>query len=74
MRMGGEWMRKIEGQQADARAAAFTCWHSNCDNIVFPPSTTRLPGADNRLVEGQGHVELAFHRPLRRATLALLDS
>ncbi|HEY2254752.1 MAG TPA: permease, partial [Variovorax sp.] len=56
------------------RAAAFTCWHSNCDNIVFPPSTTRLAGADNRLVEGQGHVELAFHRPLRRATLALLDS
>jgi Alpha/beta hydrolase family len=74
MRMGGAWMRKIESPRADARAAAFTCWHSNCDNIVFPPSTTRLKGADNRLVEGQGHVELAFHRPLRRATLALLDS
>ena len=37
--------------------ANFTCWYSNCDNIVVPTSTAMLPGADNRLVTAQGHVQ-----------------
>ena len=59
MRLGSEWVRNLT--DADARAhAKFTCWYSNCDNIVFPASTATLPGADNRLVAGAAHVELAF--------------
>jgi hypothetical protein len=41
----------------------FTCWYSNCDNVVFPSSTATLAGADNRLVAGMAHVELGFHPP-----------
>ena len=40
--------------------AGFTCFYSHCDNIVFPPSTATLPGADNRHVPATAHVHLAF--------------
>lgn len=73
MRMGGEWLKKIDCERASARQVPFTCWHSNCDNIVFPASVATMPGADNRLVPGRGHVEMAFDELLRRETLALLD-
>ncbi|RST51516.1 esterase/lipase family protein [Variovorax sp. MHTC-1] len=73
MRVGGEWMQQIEGEHASTRRVPFTCWYTNCDNIVFPTSNATLPGADNRLADGCAHVEMAFDLGLRRATLALLD-
>lgn len=73
MRVGGEWLQRIEAERASMREVVFTCWHSNCDNIVFPTSTATLPGADNRLIEGRGHVEMAFDKRLRQQTLDLLD-
>lgn len=73
MRMGGEWLQKIEGERASARQVPFICWHSNCDNIVFPTSVATLPGADNRLLPGRGHVEMAFDEQLMRDTLGLLE-
>lgn len=73
MRMGGEWLQKIDCEQSSTRRVPFTCWHSNADNIVFPPSVATMPGADNRLITGRGHVELAFVERVRRETLALLD-
>jgi hypothetical protein len=73
MRMGGEWLQKIEGERASTRQSPFTCWHSNCDNIVFPTSVATLPGADNRLVPGRGHVEMAFDDQIMRETLAFLE-
>jgi pimeloyl-ACP methyl ester carboxylesterase len=57
MRLEGEWVAQLARHRADV---PFTCWYSNCDNIVFPASTATLPGADNRLVRGVAHVELAF--------------
>ena len=52
----------------------FTCWYSNCDNIVFPASVATLPGADNRFVPGVAHVELAFdERVFEHALDALRD-
>jgi len=36
-----------------------TCFYSHCDNIVFPPSRATLPGADNRHLPGQAHVQMA---------------
>ena len=41
------------------RARLFTCWYSNCDNIVFPARTAALPGARQRFVAGLAHVEMA---------------
>jgi len=73
MRVGSEWLSRIEPEQDSARQVPFTCWYSDCDNIVFPASTAMLPGADNRLCRGRAHVEMAFDAALRRDTLALLE-
>lgn len=73
MRVGTEWLTRMAGERASVREAPFTCWYSNCDNVVFPISTATLTGADNRLVAGRGHVEIAFDPRVRRETLALLD-
>ncbi len=76
MRQGSGWLGKlaaIAGQEEKAAMAArFTCWYSNCDNIVFPASTATLQGADNRFVSGAAHVQLAFLPEVMRATLAML--
>lgn len=60
MRLQGRWVQALAQAEPTARAALFTCWYSNCDNIVFPASTAALPGADNRFVEGLAHVQMAF--------------
>lgn len=70
MRMGSEWLRNLATSTAQA-AGCFTCWYANCDNVVFPPSTATLPGADNRLVRGAAHVDLAFHPEVMEHTFAL---
>jgi triacylglycerol esterase/lipase EstA (alpha/beta hydrolase family) len=72
MALGSEWLRALEADCAQRSLPAFTCWYSNCDNVVFPASTATLPGADNRLVTGAAHVELAFRKEVMAATLALI--
>jgi len=72
MCLDGEWVRDLARRGSEAQNAGFTCWYSNCDNIVFPASTATLPGADNRLVRGIAHVELGFHPQVMRETLALV--
>jgi pimeloyl-ACP methyl ester carboxylesterase len=69
MRLDGEWVAALAARQP---RVPFTCWYSNCDNIVFPASTATLPGADNRLVRGIAHVQLAFRREVMEPTLQLL--
>ncbi|MEJ6020980.1 esterase/lipase family protein [Ramlibacter sp. PS4R-6] len=69
MRLDGPWVEQLA--QAGV-AAPFTCWYSNCDNIVFPVSTATLPGADNRLVPGIAHVQLGFRPEIVAATRELL--
>ena len=70
MRTGGEWLAALAAREPPALLARFTCWYSNCDNVVFPTSTATLPGADNRLAPGLPHVGLAFDRAVMRAVLA----
>lgn len=64
MRESNDWLQQLrtaERQREPERPyARFTCLYSHCDNIVFPPSTATLPGADNRHVPGCAHVHLAF--------------
>jgi triacylglycerol lipase len=71
MRIGGAWLRDLEASSPPA-AGRFTCWYGNADNIVFPPSTATLPGADNRLVHGAAHVDLAFQPAVVDGTFELL--
>lgn len=72
MQLSGTWHRELDFEMPEKRHALFTCWYSNCDNIVFPCSTATLPGADNRLIHGAAHVQLAFHPEVMNATLALI--
>ncbi|MEO7954348.1 MAG: alpha/beta fold hydrolase [Polaromonas sp.] len=73
MRLQSDWQAQLDLDMPAGRNALFTCWYSSCDNIVFPASTATLPGADNRLVRGAAHVQLAFAPEVMEATLALLD-
>jgi pimeloyl-ACP methyl ester carboxylesterase len=73
MRMDGEWLRDVGTADPEA-AKLFTCWYGNCDNVVLPPSTATLAGADNRLVEGAAHVDLAFRPEVVEGTFALVQA
>ncbi|WP_369799006.1 esterase/lipase family protein [Caenimonas sp. SL110] len=72
MRLDGEWIRALEPRLESSVNSRFVCWYSNCDNIVFPVETATLAGADNRLVPGVAHVQLAFRPEVVDATLALI--
>jgi pimeloyl-ACP methyl ester carboxylesterase len=69
----GAWTQQLAKDEPLSRYAKFTCWYSNCDNIVVPTSTAMLPGAYNRLVEAQGHISMAFSQRVMQESLALLD-
>jgi len=78
MRIGSHWLAQLRERETASRGNAdaprITCWYSNADNIVFPPSVATLPGADNRFVPGVPHVALAFHPTVMRESLAILSS
>ena len=73
MRLLSDWQCRLDHDMPSDRHALFTCWYSNCDNIVFPTSTATLPGADNRLVRGAAHVQMAFLPSIMETTLAMLQ-
>jgi triacylglycerol lipase len=58
MRIGNPWLLHLAAREPAARYARFTCFYSHCDNIVFPPSTATLPGADNRHIPCMAHVHM----------------
>ncbi len=70
----GIWTQALSKGELASRYAKFTCWYSNCDNIVVPTSTAMLPGADNRLVTAVGHVSMAFDARVMKESMALLTS
>jgi triacylglycerol lipase len=59
MRLGSRWLLGLAALEPAQRAQQFTCFYSHCDNIVFPPSTATLVGADNRHLLGSAHVHMA---------------
>ena len=64
MALNSDWLAQLaqdESAMSPARNKLFTCFYSNCDNIVFPTATASLPEADNRLVEAAGHLAMAFN-------------
>ncbi len=72
MQMASKWQQELDADMPPDRHRLFTCWYSNCDNIVFPTSTATLPGADNRLIAGVAHVQLAFVPEVMSTTLGML--
>ena len=73
MQHSGTWTQQLTKDEPASRYAKFTCWYSNCDNIVVPTSTALLPGADNRRVTAQGHVSMAFDARVMQESLNLFD-
>lgn len=70
--LGNAWIEELQ-RAMPAAGAPFTCWYSNCDNMVFPASTATLPGADNRFIPGVGHLALAYRPEVIAQALALLE-
>jgi triacylglycerol lipase len=58
MRRGSPWLQAMHGREERAREARYTCFYSHCDNIVFPPATATLPGANNVHIPGVAHVHM----------------
>ena len=58
MRQLSSWLHTLQQREPPDRNARFTCFYSHCDNIVFPPSTATLAGADNRHLAGVAHVHM----------------
>lgn len=69
MRPGSDWLAQLARDEAQAPDVAFTCWYTNCDNMVFPTSTATRAGADNRFLPGLPHVALAFDERVVQETL-----
>lgn len=69
MRHQSDWLLALERQESAQRRRLFTCFYSNCDNIVVPSSTATLVGADNRFVPGAPHLELAKDRDIIEESL-----
>jgi triacylglycerol esterase/lipase EstA (alpha/beta hydrolase family) len=59
MRHISDWLQTLAVREPVGRAQRFTCFYSHCDNIVFPPATATLAGADNRHLPGVAHVCMA---------------
>jgi triacylglycerol lipase len=58
MRIGSAWLQQLAAGEPPGRFGKFTCFYGHCDNIVFPPRTATLPGADNRHVPATAHVHM----------------
>jgi len=69
MQQGNAWLAALADTEEPALLTRFSCWYSNCDNVVFPASTATLPWADNRLVVGLPHVAMAFDPQLMAEVL-----
>ncbi len=59
MQLASAWLQALKAREPAGRAARITCFWSECDNIVFPPSTARLPGATAHHLPATGHVQMA---------------
>lgn len=74
MRLGSEWLAQLARDEAAHPLPPTLCWYANCDNIVFPVGTATLPHADNRLLRGVAHVDLAFQPEVIAQTLRLISA
>jgi pimeloyl-ACP methyl ester carboxylesterase len=73
MRMGCAWMEALGRGAPASLAALFVCWWSECDQIVFPPPTAVLPGAEARHLGGVGHLALVDREEIWSDLAARLD-
>lgn len=74
MRRDAGWLRSLAERELSRPRPPMTCFYSHCDNIVFPPSTAMLYGADNRHLNGVAHVDMVTRpEPWNELVLRLRD-
>ena len=61
MRIDSPWQQLLGKREPAQRPGKFTCFYGHCDNIVFPPATATLRGADNLHLPGVAHVDMVDH-------------
>jgi pimeloyl-ACP methyl ester carboxylesterase len=69
MRPQSSWLAGLQALQSAEQTRRTLCFHSDCDNLVFPSAAATLPGADNRQVTGAGHVAMVDHPEIFAAAL-----
>jgi triacylglycerol lipase len=72
MKKDSAWLSLLAEKEKKSSNVQFTCFYSNCDNIVFPVSSAKLEGADNRMVRNRGHVDMAHDPEVINACWALM--
>jgi len=73
MRLGSAWLMALLEGEGPARWSRTTCYYSLYDNIVFPARSATLPGAENRLVQGEPHLHMIWSRAIWIDVLRWLD-
>lgn len=74
MRPANDWLRGLAANEPAGRYEHFTCFFGHADNIVFPPRSATLPGADNRHLAATPHVAMAFHPAVMAEVLRWLPA
>jgi triacylglycerol lipase len=73
MRPGSDWLRRLAESEGGSLAVPLVSIYSCHDDMVSPPSSSRLDGACNVPIPGVGHLSLAFSRRVREALAEHLD-
>jgi predicted alpha/beta hydrolase family esterase len=73
MQQLSHWLQTLAARESAAHRQRFTCFYSHCDNIVFPPATATLQGADNRHLSAVPHVQMADRPEPWQALLGMLE-
>ena len=74
MRQNSPWLQALAASEGAAQRALFSCWYSDCDNIVYPTRSATLDGADNHLLHGLGHVHMLYAPQVRAACWQALQT
>lgn len=74
MRLNSPWLQALAASEGAAQRALFSCWYSDCDNIVYPTRSATLDGADNHLLQGLGHVHMLYAPQVRAACWQALQT
>jgi hypothetical protein len=75
LRLDSAWLQALARDEASRpHGVPLSCFFSDCDNVVFPPSVATLPGAENRLLRGWAHVDLLDAPELLAAVLGCVSA
>ena len=74
MRLDSPWLQALAASEGAAQRALFSCWYSDCDNIVYPARSATLDGAENHLLHGLGHVHMVYAPQVRAACWQALQT